>query len=134
MNYHYKLISTERAALMGFAILWVMFFHSAADLSNIPVIGIIKRFGNLGVDIFLLLSGLGLFYSANKISYENNNIAACIKNFYIKRLLRIVPATIVCMFPWYLYLYRNESVNPIRFIADISSISYWIDGSIKGDI
>ncbi len=33
---------------------------------------------------------------------------------------------------WYLYLYRNTSISIWRFILDITSFSYWIDGTNRG--
>ena len=65
-NYHY--LSSERKTIMGFAILWIMFFHSSGDYSHFHVLKTIKEFGNLGVDIFLLLSGIGLYYSVQSLS------------------------------------------------------------------
>lgn len=79
--WHYSLgaLSSERQAIMGFSILWIMFFHSSCDCSNFPVIAIIKQFGNLGVDIFLLLSGIGLYYSADSL-YSSGGAKYILKN------------------------------------------------------
>lgn len=59
----FRLISQYRNSLMGFAILWIIVYHfylviQPIDQSVFPV-----RIGYGGVDIFLLLSGLGLYYS-----------------------------------------------------------------------
>ncbi len=124
----YGFLSTERAPLMGFAILWVMFFHSTIYVRGL--FGVIKNFGNLGVDIFLLLSGVGLYYSANKI--RSGTKPRWITGFYKKRILRILPATVICLTPWYLYLYRGETVKPFLFLLDITSLSFWIDGMNRG--
>ena len=52
-------LSSARSALMGFAMLWIMFFHMSLSFNN-PVIQRIKGMGNIGVDIFLLLSGINV--------------------------------------------------------------------------
>ena len=60
----WKSLSKFRSEIMGLACLWVMFHHNAFDWPN--ALEALKRFslyGNLGVDIFLLLSGVGLYYA-----------------------------------------------------------------------
>lgn len=115
---------------MGFAILWVVFLHSPGNYSRFPILYYIKNIGNLGVDIFLLLSGIGLYYSAKKLRKEYGN--QWILPFYKKRFMRIMPTTIICLLPWFCYLYRGTSVNPLRFLLDITSFSYWFNGTNRG--
>ena len=53
----YKALSKYRGVLMGFAILWVMYFH--IPIKSVTEVGwFIHRIGFYGVDIFLFLSGL----------------------------------------------------------------------------
>lgn len=127
-QYSLKMISDERSAVMGFAILMIIFFHSSVSFKQFSFINTIKSFGNIGVDIFLFLSGMGLFFSAEK--QENKGW----KEFYIRRFVRIIPATIICLTPWYLYIssYSLEPKSICRFILDITSLSYWIDGQNRG--
>lgn len=51
---------------MGLAILWVMFFHSSIKIDNF-ILNVLKIIGYGGVDIFLMISGLGLYYAYKKI-------------------------------------------------------------------
>ena len=73
---------------MGMAILSILIFHYTEDCYTVGInySGIVKLYktyiGSSGVDIFLLLSGLGLYYSFSK----NNSI----KDFYSKRLKRVL--------------------------------------------
>ena len=53
--------SKYRSALMGAAMLFVMFFHVTMPKSYM-MYGVV-RCGNIGVDMFLFLSGIGLWYS-----------------------------------------------------------------------
>ncbi len=85
----FLLISKYRGALMGFASLWIIFFHEWLKvLDNHPVgsaiEGYIKSIGFCGVDIFLLLSGIGLYFSIN--SKKKSSLPM----FYYKRFKRIV--------------------------------------------
>ena len=60
---HYKLFSQYRSELMGAAMLWVMLFHSFdLDLGN-SLFNWVRGAGFGGVDIFILLSSMGLTMS-----------------------------------------------------------------------
>ena len=60
-DYNLNNISKYRGELMGFAIIIVMLFHVSLSKTS-PWFGL-RRMGNLGVDIFFFLSGIGLWYS-----------------------------------------------------------------------
>lgn len=93
------LISKYRGAIMGFAALWILFFHEWVTLFvnnqvGVNIEGYLKRIGFCGVDIFLLLSGIGLTFAIRK-----GNVLT----FYYRRIKRIllpflVMAIIRC--PW----------------------------------
>ena len=51
--------SRYRAALMGIAMLLIMFFHTNGLVRGTLAFAI-NRCGNVGVDMFLFLSGMGL--------------------------------------------------------------------------
>lgn len=81
-----KLISKYRTAIMGFAALWILYFHEGLMVfEKVPVIGKIELFlkstGFCGVDIFLFLSGMGLTYAIQKSS---------LPMFYYKRIKRLI--------------------------------------------
>jgi len=78
-----NLLSKYRTLLMGIAIMWVMFFHSHVYIGQIKFLELFKRLGYGGVDIFILVSGFGVYFSI----YKDNSIL----NFYKKRALRILP-------------------------------------------
>ena len=61
------LLSQYRTALMGLAIIMILLCHARMDGAQLPnVILSILSLGNWGVDIFLLVSGIGMFYSIKK--------------------------------------------------------------------
>ena len=76
-----KDISVYRSEIMGWSILWVMMLHF--QFNQIAPFGFIAQYGIAGVDIFMMVSGLGLYYSLNS--------SRSIIKFYKKRLLRIFP-------------------------------------------
>lgn len=95
-NNGFQLISKYRSAIMGISALWILFFHSWLPLLDNPTNAgiyiiyflerLIKRIGFCGVDIFLLLSGLGLTFAIKKGS---------LLKFYFRRLHRILPVFII---------------------------------------
>lgn len=75
--------SLYRTALMGIAIVWIILYHAPLVIHN-SFLSLLKNRGYIGVDIFLLLSGFGLYFGFHK--YKSN-----VKSFYRKRLIRIYP-------------------------------------------
>lgn len=64
-NIQLALLSKYRTQLMGFAMLWIVLYHLPL-IFYIPVISEIKWCGYTGVDIFFLLSGMGVYFSWSK--------------------------------------------------------------------
>ena len=56
--------------------------------------------GYVGVEFFLLISAIGLYFSLSK----NNDL----KSFYKKRLFRILPTYLIIAIPYHYYIRRNE--------------------------
>lgn len=117
--------SKYRTELMGLAIIMVVFHHLTLRTS-VGLLGkgymFLRVTGAMGVDIFLFLSGLGLFYSFRK----NPDIKA----FYKKRLIRIIPTYVLICAPFYAFKYLIGTNFDIKgFLLHLSLISYWIDGS-----
>lgn len=124
---NFNLLSKHRNGLMGIAILGVFTAHfigwSNAE-SFLPqyLINILMSFSRLiFTEGFLLLSGLGLYYSFSK----NDNL----KDFYIKRLKRLIIPFIFISFPFYLFNYFViENEIPILFL-NLSSLYFWFFGN-----
>lgn len=113
-------ISRFRAEQMGAAMLFVILFHVALDRGD-PFYGL-RRCGNVGVDIFLFLSGVGLWFSWVK--------TPDVLRFYRRRLLRIVPTWIVVATAFYLPDYlgaRRFSRSLVDLIGDITlNWDFWL--------
>lgn len=111
-------ISRHRAELMGFAIIIVMLFH--VDLPRHATLFGLRRMGNLGVDIFLFLSGIGLWYSWSKQQDW--------KRFYLHRALRIYPAWLIIA--GYFYVSRFHGGDIMAYIDLIGDIAvnwdFWL--------
>lgn len=105
---------------MGAAMLFVILFHVALDRGD-PFYGL-RRCGNVGVDIFLFLSGVGLWFSWVK--------TPDVRRFYRRRLLRIVPTWLVVATAFYLPDYlgaRRFSHSIVDLIGDITiNWDFWL--------
>ena len=95
-------LSRYRSQLMGISILWIMLFHSGIEVpDNIVLRALWYLFvsfgGGCGVDIFFMLSGFGLVYSASKLTNKKQWI-----NWNLKRIVRIIPSYLIVGLLWYL--------------------------------
>ena len=122
---NYDLISKYRQTLMGFAILLIMFCHMDVaqghnGMEVTTLSGILHIF-TVGVDIFMFLSGFGLYYS-----FKKNTISYLA--FEKKRLLRILPIYLIIGGATYaIYDLFIHQFGMIKFLSDITFIS-WIKG------
>lgn len=113
-------ISRYRGELMGAAILFIVLFHVGLPRSD-AFFGL-RRMGNVGVDMFFFLSGIGLWFSWLK--------TPSVAHFYKRRLLRIYPAWLVMATLFYLPDYldgRRFSSSLLDLIGDITiNWDFWI--------
>lgn len=93
---HRNALTAHRDPIKGIAILWVCFFHARLGLENTPVLGALQQVGYLGVDIFTLLSGYGLWHSLAKAP----SAAAYLK----RRAARLLPAFLPVALLWCLLM------------------------------
>ena len=119
-------ISETRSILMGLATVLVAFFHCykyrfSNIFSNTFLINLgdfLRKSSNIGVNLFLILSGIGLYFSFSK----NSNI----KDFYKKRAFRILPSIIIVAFIYYLFI---KKVAFLELIKGVTLTSFFIDGT-----
>ena len=128
----YYYLSQYRSELMGLAILWVVWYHSSVQLNffHISIINsafsLIKGVGYGGVDIFLLVSGMGIYNSL-----EKNDVSQYIKN----RIRRITPVwwsyLIICVLLGYFFFEIHFSKLEILGFATFTG--FWLDMSHQGN-
>ena len=116
-----ELISKYRTQLMGMAILLVALFHSSINPVN-DGIGFLCFLGDMGVDIFFLVSGFGMYYTFLK--------KPTLKQFYIKRICRIVPAWFCINLVVHLLENNISDINWITFLKGMTGFNFWLDGSL----
>ena len=105
-------ISRYRGELMGAAMLFIILFH--IGLPRGDMFYGLMRCGNVGVDMFLFLSGVGLWFSWTK--------TPSLRHFFSRRYLRIYPAWLVMATLYYVpdYLrHGGHSTSPVDLVGDI---------------
>lgn len=107
---------------MGIACLWVMLHHNYFDWPTFAYpLKRLGNFGNVGVDIFLLVSGIGLFYAWQK--------KPPLKTFYIRRIVRVLIPYLLIAVPF--WIWRDLYLNQGSFILDVTQLSLPLKGVIK---
>lgn len=110
-----KDISTYRSELMGWAIIWIMMLHFT--FTQIKPLGFVAQYGFSGVEIFLFVSGFGLFFSLDKNSSN--------KQFYLKRFLRIFPTYYILGIFASIFLYHDDFIT---YLFRYTTIGFWTGG------
>lgn len=125
-KFELECINKSRVILLGIATLLVTIFHSGSlnfqELINIKfisnILNFIQKTGNYGVDIFLFLSGIGLYHSLSK-----NNL----KQYYKNRFIRIIPIFYIIVLA---YTIITETYTIKDFFETIFLISFFIKGNL----
>ncbi len=123
-------IPDVRSELFGFSIISIILFHYCEDVQSagfggaaaVLATGYNLLLGSSGVEIFLFLSGMGLYFS---LSGDNR-----LSVFYRKRLTRILPVYLLfggVGFAVLDLLLRHEGWQ--KFLLDFSMISFWTEGT-----
>ena len=115
----YSLLSQYRSELMGVAMLWVMIFH-AFDLEfGFAPLDFLRAAGFGGVDIFILLSAMGLTMSLKRKEQE-------FIPFMKRRAERILPAYYLVMVPYTLFCIVRGTAPVSALIWNSSLLYYWV--------
>ncbi len=118
-------ISRYRGELMGAAMLFVILFH--VGLPREDAFYGLRRIGNIGVDMFLFLSGVGLWFSWTK--------RPSLKHFFTRRYLRIYPAWLIIACLFYIPDFlgpRQFSTNIIDLLGDVLiNWDFWLHDELS---
>lgn len=115
-------ISRKRSELMGFAMLIIVLFH--VYLPRTDIFFGLRRTGNIGVDIFFFLSGMGLWYAWTKArnNQAEQQFFPIYGQFLRRRLIRIYPAWLLMASLYYVPDYLNHgghSLSVVDMLGDI---------------
>lgn len=119
-KFNLNLISKFRSELMGLSALGIIACHASPNGVYLPSpLYQIAAFGQLGVIVFFLLSGLGMSYSLDKHK-------GSMWLWYAKRFKRLfIPYTMLAL-PFFVYRTYATGGSFIDFILSFSTMDYWI--------
>lgn len=115
----YSILSRYRPELMGFAMLWVLLFHTQGLKIGFWPLKLLRGVGFGGVDIFILLSGLGLTMS---LCRREQSYGA----FLARRGKRLLPAYFLVMVPYTLFLIARGEAEVSTLFWNAALLSYWV--------
>lgn len=125
-TFNLGLISKYRAELMGIATILIIICHMPAHGVAMPSwLESIIVHGGSGCDMFLFLSGMGIYrsYDSRKINCPN----AFIK-WLSRRYLRIFVPYLLIALPCLTIEAFNNHLTVWQFLLQLSTMSFWIDG------
>ena len=119
---NWNAISRKRSELMGFAMLIIVLFHVYLPRTD-SFFGL-RRTGNIGVDFFFFLSGMGLWYAWAKARQRQPELSfgRLYRKFIYRRLIRICPAWLLMASLYYVPDYLNHgghSTSIVDLLGDI---------------
>lgn len=120
MKYTWKDVFSLRKEIFGVATIAILLFHLNIYVPSPQPFALFLSKGNIGVDVFLMLSGLGLYNSIRKNT---------LSQFYQHRFLRVfLPYLLggLVYFIWYDFFYLKDGF--VQFILNLSTLNYWKTG------
>ena len=124
LNANLSDFSTYRTQLMGIATLMIIICHANAYHVLLPIfLASLLRWGNLGVDIFLFLSGLGAYYSLRKHDLHNKD---GFTSYYKKRFYRILLPYFIVYVPYCLIFMLLGKYSLGDSFLCLSTLEYWL--------
>ena len=122
-GFNWGYISRFRSEIMGVAALWVVLHHNYFDLprllSHLKKIGV---YGNAGVDVFLFLSGIGLYFAYLK--------KPPLRRFYARRFVKLLISYFLIAVPYYIWLW-TLSGDGGSLILNITGLSLPFKGIVS---
>lgn len=115
-------ISRHRTELMGIAALMILCCH--ADQFGVPMSDLFKRvchYCNLGVEVFFLCSGIGMFRSLERSKVDDESIFS----WYRRRFTRLLVPYLLLSIPYWLAVTVAEHGTLWSFLLNLSTYTFW---------
>lgn len=112
---NWGILSKYRTQLMGIACIWIMLSHNIFLWSEPNAFKTFVDQGNVGVDIFLILSGIGLYYSFSRDEK--------VLPFYKRRIVRLLIPYFIISVPYYLW-FATIGPGEYSFISYITQYAF----------
>ena len=124
VTYEASRYSRGRATVMGVATVLILWFHSNVIVPEGSLLEFFKLTGDIGVEMFLIASGAGIYFAVEKY--------ATYRSYILSRLRRVLPVFLLATIPW--FLYKEYSWGGGRSLMSVlwnaSTLSYWLEGNL----
>lgn len=122
-----SLLSKYRTELMGFSAIGILMCHACGNnVAMPPVLWQICSLGQIGVSLFFLLSGMGLFYSLKKNDLVNK--LGGVFYWYSDRFKKLLVPYLIMAVPYYLWASVIKHCDWGSFFLCVSTIEFWRTG------
>lgn len=125
-GFNSNVVSKYRNELFGIAALGILLVHSISIIEYPSAIRQLCSYGGTGVYIFVLLSGIGLYFSIKK-SEEKSGEDYKKADFYKKRFVRILIPYALIAGVWYGIKYFIFEHDILGFLYEFSTLSFWTE-------
>ena len=115
-------LSEYRMQVMGCCAIGVILCHASLSVSAVALPQVIKLLfglGNQGVDVFFLLSGIGIYYSLQR--------GDKLGKWCLKRLCAVGISYLLIAVPFYAWYVADFGGNVLDFFSHLSMIGFWIE-------
>ena len=109
-------ITDNRLFIMGLAILWVALYH-IPNHTSIPIFRFLQDIGYGGVDIFVFISGFGVYMSLKKDSDAGS--------FLGRRLKRLLPSYMPFIILWMIVRYVTYQLYLTEVCGNLTMTGWW---------
>lgn len=126
-NLNYDSFSLHRRLIMGVAAILILACH-IASYSTLPknIFTSLIYDLNIGVEIFLIMSGIGLYFSLSNKKYRFGD-------YYLKRILNVYCIYLIITLPDVIYQdLILSSTNIKQVLFDLTGISFWLGETKEG--
>lgn len=127
---NWSIFSKNRSSIYGVAIISIIIYHYFEDVAALNLTGgglrqicqLYNTFiSSVGVEFFVFLSGVGLYFSLEK---DSNTL-----HFFTKRAKRILPAYLMVAVPyWVLVDLLIMRKGPLSFVLDFFFVTFFTQG------
>lgn len=130
-HFSWSSISVARPILMSLAIVWIIIFHAGIPAPSNTILRILWYIfidfgGGFGVNIFLILSGLGLMYSHSKTKCYGS--FKQVARFYWRRFSRIFISYTIIFVVYYIIKSTQVGGSFVDFIAKFTIYDFFATG------
>lgn len=108
-------LKKSRSLIMGLAILWVAFYH-IPWVDSVPVLDFVHDIGYIGVDVFLLISGIGACHSIGQRGR---------KGYLLQRAKRILPGLLPVLLIWSAGMLALGAMSVRQFFGSVTLLGWW---------